>query len=184
MVCPRCTLLHPPGTFRCTHCGTSFRGPFEGLSVLATENAPTSIGVVSGISLLSCLALALIVPSIAATALSIGAYVGIISITNIWLSIYRGHNGEWIRGVRGIAYSGALLISLVAEVARLENVQTIPLPTLGGTPIALPVPSATATELLAALLIVLDPLVLRPLVHLIEEGVERGETPTSPPLPS
>ncbi|MGH2409756.1 MAG: hypothetical protein ACRDGS_05215, partial [Chloroflexota bacterium] len=71
----------------------SFRGPFETLSVLATENAPTSIGVVSGVSLLSCLALALIVPTLASIALSIGAYVGLISITNIWLSLYRGHNG-------------------------------------------------------------------------------------------
>ena len=184
MVCPRCTLLHPAGTHRCTHCGTSLRGPFEALSVLATENAPTSIGVISGVSLLSCLALALIVPAIAAMALSIGAYVGIISITNIWLSLYRGHNGEWLRGVRGIAYSGALLISLVAEVARLDNLQTIPLPTLGGAPIALPVPSAAATELLAALLIILDPLVVRPLVHWIEEGVERGDAPTSPPIAS
>ncbi|HEY8283359.1 MAG TPA: hypothetical protein VIJ28_03140 [Chloroflexota bacterium] len=184
MVCPRCTLLHPAGTNKCSHCGTSLRGPLEALSVVATENAPTSIGVISGASLLSCLALALIVPSIASAALSIGSYVGIISITNIWLSLYRGHNGEWLRGVRGVAYSGALLISLVAEVARLDNLQTMPVPTLGGAPLALPVPTATATELLAALLIILDPLVVRPLVHWIEEGVERGEAPTLPPIAS
>jgi len=164
MVCPRCT-----------QCGMRLRAPLVALSVAASENAPTSIGVISGISLLSCLALALIVPAVASVALSIGAYLGIISISNIWLTLYRGHHGEWLRGVRGIAYSGALLISLVAEVARLDHLQTIPLPTLGGVPAVLPVPSATATELLAALLIILDPLVVRPFVHWIEEGVERGE---------
>lgn len=171
MVCPRCTLLHPVGTTVCGRCGTRLRGQVEALSTLAIDNAPTSIGMVSGISLLTCLAVALAVPAAASVALSFGAYFGLISISNIWLTVYRGQRDELLRGLRGMAYSGALLVSLVGEIARLQHVQTIAIPGI----IDLPVPSAIATELLAALLIVLDPLVIRPLIQWIEDGVEHGE---------
>ncbi len=170
MVCPRCTLLHPIETSICTQCGTRLRAPIEALASMVTGNAPTSVGVVSGVSLLGCLAVALAVPALASAALSIGAIFGILSISNIWLSVYREEHGDMLRGVRGVGYSLALFGSLATELARLQHVQTLPL--LGGGTMA--VPSSVTTELLAALLVVLDPLVIRPFVHWIELGVERG----------
>ena len=146
------------------------RAPIQILTTLAARNAPTSIGVVAGVSLLGCLAISLAVPPLSAAALSLGAYFAIVSISNIWLSVYRDEHGDMLRGVRGVAYSVALLVSLAAELARLQHVQAIAL--LGGGTVA--VPTAATTELLAALLVVLDPLVIRPFVHWIELGVERG----------
>jgi hypothetical protein len=170
MVCPRCTLLHPVETSICTQCGTRLRAPIQALSSVVAANAPTSIGVVAGVSLLSCLAVSLAIPPLASAALSLGAIFGILSISNIWLSVYRQEYGDILRSFRGIGYSLALIGSLAAELARLQHLQTLPL--LGGAMVA--VPSAVTTELLAALLVVLDPLVIRPCVHWIELGVERG----------
>jgi hypothetical protein len=172
MVCPRCTLLLPIETSICTQCGTRLRAPIQALTTLVAGNAPTSIGVVAGVSLLSCLAISLVIPPLASVALSLGAYFGILSISNIWLSVYRDGHGDMLRGIRGIGYSLALVGSLVAELARLQHMQTLPL--LGGETVA--VPSAVMTELLAALLVVLDPLVIRPFVRWIELGVERGSS--------
>jgi hypothetical protein len=138
--------------------------------MLVAGNAPTSIGVVSGISLLSCLAVSLVMPALASAALSLGAFFGILSTGNIWLSVYRDENEDMLRGVRGIGYSLALFGSLAAELARLQHLQTVPF--LGGGSVA--VPSAVATELMAAVLVVLDPLVIRPVVRWIELGVEIG----------
>jgi hypothetical protein len=133
------------------------------------------INAVSGVSLLLCLTTALLFPSAAGAALNIGAYLGIISITNIWLSVYRAGSGEWLHGVRGLCYSAALLFSLVSELARLQHLQSLSLPAFGGLPSSVPVPSALAAEMLAAALIVLDPLVVAPLIRWIEAGVEHGE---------
>jgi hypothetical protein len=170
MVCPRCTLLQPMETSVCTQCGTRLRAPIQGLTMLVAGNAPTSIGVVSGVSLLSCLAVSLAIPALASAALSLGAFFGILSTGNIWLSVYRDENEDMLRGVRGIGYSLALFGSLAAELARLQHLQTVPF--LGGGSVA--VPSAVATELMAAVLVVLDPLVIRPVVRWIELGVEIG----------
>jgi len=137
---------------------------------LAAGNAATSIGVVAGVSLLSCLAVSLAIPPLASAALSLGAYFGILSISNIWLSVYRDEHGDLLRGIRGIGYSLALIGSLAAEVARLQHIQSVALP--GGETLA--VPSAAMAEFLAAILVVLDPLVIRPFVRWIELGVERG----------
>jgi hypothetical protein len=139
---------------------------------VAVERAPAGIGVVSGIGLISCLSLAIMLPATATQALGIGAYFGIISIANTWLSVYRGDEVDLLRGMRGIVYCSALLISLVGELARLQHIQTLPLP---GEPGGVPVPSAMMTELLATALIILDPLVVSPLVRWISEGVEREE---------
>ena len=98
MVCPRCTLLHPEYAVTCRQCGYALRSTWERISTRALTMAPTAVGAVSGVSLLSCISVTLIVPAIAAQALSIGAYFGIISITNIWLSVYRDGEGEWLRG--------------------------------------------------------------------------------------
>ncbi len=175
MVCSRCTLLHPDFAVRCSRCGTLLRPPVQHITALITERAPLCVGVISGGSLLLCLALSLIVPAIAAQALSIGAYLGLFSIGNVWLAVYRDEQGEWLRGARGVAYSGALLFSLVGELARLQNLHTLALPALPGLPANVPVPSAFVTEVVAAALIVLDPLVVAPLIRWIEAGVERGE---------
>ena len=175
MVCPRCTLLQPTGMNICRQCGALLRPPLESLTIRVAENASTSIGIVSSVSLLTCLFIALVLPAAASQALAIGAYIGIISITNVWLSVYKGETGEWQRGLRGVGYSGALLVSLVAEIARMQHLASLPLPALAGLPASIPVPSAIATELLAATLIVVDPLVVRPLIRWIEEGVEHSE---------
>jgi hypothetical protein len=170
MVCPRCTLLHPVEISICTQCGTRLRAPVQALTAVVADNAPTSVGVVASVSLLGCLAISIAIPSLASAALSLGAYFGIVSISNIWLSVYRDEQGDLLHSVRGVGYSVALIISLAAEVARLQHIQSLSL--LGGEAIA--VPSSVTTELLAAFLVVLDPLVIRPLVHWIELGVERG----------
>ncbi|MGH2346708.1 MAG: hypothetical protein ACRDG4_15895, partial [Chloroflexota bacterium] len=63
-----------------------------------------------------------------------------------------------------------LLVSLAAEFARLQHLHALALPMVGSVPI----PSAATTALLAIVLVILDPLVVRPLVRWIELGVERG----------
>jgi len=171
MICPRCTLLHSTYTVACMQCGHPLQGSLQRATTFAVEKGPTGIGIVSGAALLSCLAASLIVPAAASQALSAGGYFGIISIANVWLSIYRGEEQELLRGMRGVAYSLALMVSLVSEVARLQGVQSLPLPFVGG----LPVPSALVTEMLAAFLIVLDPLLLTPLLRWIADGVQHGE---------
>jgi len=170
MVCPRCTLLQSVDATVCTQCGLRLQAPIQAITAVATRNAPTGIGIVSSASLLTCLAIAVVFPSLAGAALSIGAYFGIISISNIWLAVYRDEHGNMLRGLRGVGYSSALLVSLVAEVARLQHVQAIAVPGLG----SIAVPSAATTALLAIVLVILDPLVVRPLVRWIEMGVERG----------
>jgi hypothetical protein len=145
------------------------------VSALTLERAPATIGIVSGIALISCLSLALLLPSVASQALSVGAYFGIAAIANTWLSVYRGDDAELVGGMRGVIYCGALLFSLVSELARLQNIPMLPLPPLPGLPRSVPVPSAMLTELLAGMLIVLDPLVVTPLMAWIGGGVEREE---------
>jgi hypothetical protein len=145
------------------------------MSVLTLERAPAAAGLIAGVGLISCLSLAIMLPVTAPQALAIGAYFGIISIANTWLSVYRGDEADMLRGMRGVVYCGALLLSLIGELARLQHVQALPLPPLPGLPASAPVPSAMMTELVAIGLIVLDPLVVAPLARWIGEGVEREE---------
>ncbi len=172
MVCSRCTLLHPSGTTVCFRCGRPLCTTLQRVSAAASRKVPTTIGVASGISLLACLAIALMFPVISAQVLAAGAYFGIISITNIWLTVYRDDQRDWLQGTRGLFYSGALLISLVGELARIQGMDSLSLPALQGGALVVPVPSEVAMELVAALLIVLDPLVVRPLIQWIQDGVE------------
>lgn len=175
MVCPRCTLLSHESSLHCRQCGYPLQGAVERSLVVALERTPAAIGVLSGVGLVSCLSVALLLPAGATGALAIGAYFGIISIANTWLSVYRGDEADLLRGMRGMVYCGALLFSLVGELARLQHVQALLLPPLPGLPGAVPVPSAMLTELLAIALIVLDPLVVSPLVRWVSAGVEREE---------
>jgi hypothetical protein len=170
MVCPRCTLLHSVEVSVCTQCGLRLQAPLQVITSVATRNAATSIGIVSSVSLLTCLAIAVIFPTVAVAALSMSAYFGILSISNIWLAVYRDAHGDMLRGLRGVGYSCALLVSLAAELARLQHVHAVSVPEVG----SMQVPSAATTSLLAIVLVILDPLVVRPLVHWIELGVERG----------
>jgi hypothetical protein len=117
-------------------------------------------------------------PSLSAPALAIGSYFGILSITNIWLSVYRDDSDRaWMQGTRGLLYSLALLASLIGELARLEGANSLQLSSVGSLHTVIPVPPALAMELVAAVLIVIDPLVVQPLVRWIEEGVERSPAP-------
>jgi hypothetical protein len=109
---------------------------------------------------------------VAVPALSTGSFFGIISITNVWLAAFRDDTGEWLRGMRGFGYTAALLVSLVGELARLQGLAFLPVPHVSGLPAEVPVPSAMTTELLAVLLIVLDPLIVRPLMRWVEDGAE------------
>jgi hypothetical protein len=174
MVCSSCTLLHPLGVTICYKCGRPMCTKLQQVTAVASRRLPTTIGVGSSISLLTCLAFALMFPAIASQALAVGAYFGIVSITNIWLSVQRDDERDWLQGTRGLCYSGALLISLVGELARLQGVDAISMPAVQGSAITVPVPSALAMELVAAVLVVLDPLVIRPLLRWIQEGVEHS----------
>lgn len=169
MVCSRCTLLHSTPALVCSQCGQPLRGAVERSFGVALQHVPSTIGVLSGGSLLACLIAALVAPVVATQALAVGSYFGIASITNVWLSVYRDEAGESLRGARGVAYSCALLFALIAELARVQHLQSLPLP--GGS---VPTPPAMTIELLALVLIVLDPLVVTPFVHWIEGGVVRG----------
>lgn len=180
MVCPRCTLLHLDYAAYCRQCGHPLRSMVQRIEAVAIEKAPLSIGVISGTSLLSCLAVALAVPAVSTQALAVGAYFGIISIANIWLSVYRDDQGELLRGMRGLAYSAALMFSLIGELARLQNLHSLPLPAFPGLPSSIPTPSAMVTEMLAAVLIALDPLVVTPLLRWVEDGVQRSEPELGP----
>jgi len=172
MVCSTCTLLHPLGATHCTRCGRPFQTRLERGVVLVVGELPTTIGVISGTSLLACLTIALLLPTISAQALSIGACLGIVSITNICLSVYSAESRDWLQGTRGLLYSVALMLSMVGELARLQGMNYLPVPTLQGVTAQVPVPSAFAMELLAALLIITDPLVLNPLFKWIQDGVQ------------
>ena len=174
MVCSSCTLLHPLGVTICYKCGTPLCTKLQRVTGVVSRELPTTIGVCSSISLLTCLALAVMLPGIASQVLAIGAYFGIVSITNIWLSVYRDSERDWLQGTRGLFYTGALLVSLVGELSRMHGVDVLSLPVPQGGPLVVPVPSALAMELVAALLVVLDPLVVRPLLQWIQEGVERS----------
>jgi len=173
MVCPRCTRFHTEFAVNCLHCGQPLRTALERVTDNALSKAPLIIGVLSGAPLLLCIATSLILPALANQVLGIGAYFGLISITNAWLAVYRDdhYRVTGMRGVRGIAFSGALLVSLVSELARMQNLQTISLPGLPD----LPVPSALASEMLAAGLIVIDPLLVSPLLRWIAEGVQYSD---------
>jgi hypothetical protein len=138
------------------------------------ENLPTGIGVVSGMSLLSCLSTALIFPAVAGQAFAAGSVFGIISITNVWVGAHREDTSEWMRGMRGFGYTIALLVSLIAELARLQGMAYLPMPHLSGIPDYLPVPSAMTTQLIAVLLIIIDPLIVKPLVKWLANGAERA----------
>src|SRR5437868_1974806 len=102
MVCSQCTLLHPEYAVVCSRCGHPLRSALERITSRAVERVPVGVGVVSGGSLLLCLAIALIAPAASGQVLGIGAYFGLISITNIWLAVYRDGQGEWLRGMRGL----------------------------------------------------------------------------------
>jgi hypothetical protein len=176
MVCSTCTLLHPQGALNCYRCGRPLSTKLQRVTCTVSEHAPTSVGIACGVSLLTCLTLALLFPFMATQTLAIGAYFGIISITNIWLSVYRDSpSDDRLQGSRGTLYGLAVLASLVGELARLQGLNSIPLPTLDGSSLAIPVPSALNMELLAAVLLIIDPLLVRPLVRWVEQGVERGE---------
>jgi hypothetical protein len=175
MVCPRCTVLCVDSAVCCQHCGFPLRGLMQRAGVAALERTPAAIGIVSGVALICCLSIGILFPVLAGQALSVGAYFGIISIANTWLSVYRGDEVGLLRGMRGLVYCSALLFSLVGELARLQGVALLPLPALPGLPAHVPVPSAMATELLAGVLIVLDPLVVTPIVRWVGEGVVREE---------
>jgi hypothetical protein len=175
MVCSQCTLLHPEYAIVCSRCGQPFRTALQRFSTSAIEHASLAVGMASGAALLLCLSLAAIVPTAATQVLSIGAYFGIISITNVWLSVYRDDQDEWIGGMRGVGYSAVLLFSLVGELARLRHIQTLALPALPGLPANVPVPSPFMAELLAAVLIIADPLLVKPVIRWVAEGVEHGD---------
>jgi hypothetical protein len=174
MVCSSCTLLHPLGVTTCYRCGQPLCTKLQRVAAAASDKMPTTIGIGSSISLLACLAVALMLPGIAAQTLAAGAYFGIISITNIWLSVSRDVERDWLQGTRGLLYSAALLISLVGELARMQGIDVLSIPMSQGNPIVVPVPSALAMELVAAVLVVLDPLVVRPLLQWIQDGVEHS----------
>lgn len=171
MVCAHCTLFHPTYTPVCQGCGRPLPVSLQRTGEQISRYAPLAVGVTSGAGLLGCMTLTLLDPSVATAALGFGSYFGMISIANIWLSVVRGQETELLRGMRGLGYSLALTVSLVGELARLQHVASISLP-LGGS---MPTPSALTTELLAATLIVFDPLVLRPLLRWVEEGAEYGD---------
>lgn len=175
MVCPNCTLLCLDHTMTCRQCGHSFQSLPRRMTALTLERAPAATGLISGLGLVACLSLAIMLPLLATQALAVGAYFGIISIANTWLSIYRGDEADLLRGTRGLVYCTALLVSLIGELARLQHVPALPLPPLPGLPMSVPVPSAMMTELVAVGLIVLDPLVVSPLARWIGEGVQREE---------
>lgn len=171
MICAHCTLFHPTYTPFCQGCGRPLTCSVQRTGEQIGKYTPVAVGVTSGLGLLGCMTLTLLDPSAAGAALDLGSYFGIISIANIWLSVVRGEETELLRGMRGMGYSLALLISLVGELARLQHVGGMPLPAGG----SVPAPSALATEILAATLIIFDPLVLRPLLRWVEAGVEYGE---------
>jgi hypothetical protein len=175
MVCSQCTLLQPEYAIVCSRCGQPLRTALQRLGTSALDHASLIVGMLSGTSLLLCLSLALIVPTAATQILAVGAYFGIISIANVWLSVYRDGQEEWMGGTRGIGYSAVLLFSLVGELARLQHLQTLSLPALPGLPARVPVPSPFMAELLAAVLIVADPLLVKPIIRWIAEGVEHGD---------
>jgi hypothetical protein len=176
MVCSTCTLLHPLGALYCDRCGRPLNTKLQRITGTVSAHAPTSVGIACGLSLLTCLTMALLFPVVATQALAFGAYFGIISITNIWLSVYRDDGGQsGMQGSRGFLYGLALLGSLVGEIARLQGLNTLPIPMLDGQSLTVPVPSALNMELLAAALFVIDPLVVRPLMAWVGEGVERGD---------
>ena len=175
MVCSSCTLLHPQGTTVCRRCGALLCSRRDLVVLTAAERAPTIIGIASGVSLLACLALALLLPAAAAAAaLQVGAYSGIVSITNMWLSVYRGAERAWLQGVRSAVFSSVLFISLAGELARLQGMTSLQLPGIFANGLVVPVPSAAAMELIAGLLIVGDPLVVRPVLKWIADGVEHA----------
>jgi hypothetical protein len=141
-----------------------------GLAV--AEKAPLTVGVFSGVSLLACLGITAALPTLAAPALEAGSYFGIVSITNMWLAVYRDQARGWLQGVRGFLFSLVLTVSLIGDFARLLGSKSagvlpldLPLP-------AVPVPSALTMELIAALLIVVDPLLVRSVVKWVAEGAE------------
>ena len=171
MICAHCTLFHPTYTPVCQGCGRPLTGSLQRTGALVGTHAPVAVGVASGAGLLGCMTLTVLDPSVASAALSMGSYFGMISIANIWLSVVRGEETELLRGMRGMGYSLALMISLVGELARLQHVSGLPLPTGG----SIPTPSAFTTEILAATLIIFDPLVLRPLLRWVAAGVEYGD---------
>ena len=171
MICANCTLFHPTYTPFCQGCGRPLTRCLQATGEQIGAHAPIAVGVASGAGLLGCMTLTLLAPGLAGAALDLGSYFGIISIANIWLSVVRGEETELLRGMRGMGYSLALLISLVGELARLQHIGMVPLPAGGSAPM----PSAMTTQILAATLIIFDPLVLRPLLRWVEEGVEYGE---------
>jgi hypothetical protein len=89
----------------------------------------------------------------------------------MWLSVFRDEDRNWLGGMRGVVVCCVLLVSLAGEWARLQGLRVMELPSLSGS-IRAPVPSALAMELIAGLLIVVDPFVVRPLIKWIEDGVD------------
>lgn len=174
MVCPRCTLLHADAVLTCRQCGYQFRSLLQDAGAIAVRDAQLKIGVIAGGTLFGCLTVALLSPGMAGPALSYGACFGIASIGNSWVANLRDDAGDLLRGTRGLIFSLALLYSLLAELARLQGYTVLPVPSLPGVQVNVPVPSALVTEFLACVLIVLDPLVASPLVRWIGEGAEQA----------
>jgi hypothetical protein len=175
MVCSNCTLLHPVGTEICCRCGTPLYGKLDRACAALSQRGPTALGVVSGASLLLCLTTGLMLPMIAAQMLAAGSYFGIISITNMWLSAYRAEVRDWLQGMRGFVFTAVLTVSLVGEIARLLGANTMQLPGIFGPDVLIQIPSALDMELIAAMLIVVDPLIVRPLLKWIADGEVRSD---------
>lgn len=151
MICSNCTLFHPEYVTVCRHCGSTLRPAMTRLSTSVLDNLPTGIGAFAGVSLLSCLSTALIFPAVAGQAFAAGSVFGLISITNIWIGAYREGTGEWMQGMRGFGYTVALLVSLVAELARLQGMEYLPMPHLFDLPARIPVPWRWRRSLLPCL---------------------------------
>jgi len=175
MVCPRCTLLHADVVVVCHQCGYRFTTAIQQYGALAVRDARLKIGAVTGALLFVCLFTAVLAPTAAAAALSLGAYVGIVSIANSWLAVCTTAEGEHSVGLRGTIFSAALLYSLATELARLHGADRIAFPGIGGMQFSMLVPSAVVTELIAAVLIVMDPLLAHPVIRWLGEGVQRTD---------
>jgi hypothetical protein len=175
MVCPRCTLLRADAVVICHQCGYRFTTAIQQYGALALGDARLKIGAITGLLLFGCLFAAVLAPSAAAGALSIGAYAGIVSIANSWLAVCTTAEGERAAGMRGTVFSAALLYSLSSELARLHGADRIAFPGIAGMQFSMMVPSAAVTEMIAAVLIVMDPLLAHPVIRWLGEGVQRTE---------